>query len=220
MTQNTTINATVNAAANVAEKKEENVMMNLTQKELEAMKVVELKDLAQQRGLTFTSKTKKAELVAMLKLYTTGTPSQYRKGEVDHIVVETTKLTRLEVAVVIAWMYQSVTNVLKTKTPMYLFYEATKRTDLGKVKISSRKKLVKVTGDLIARMYGSDKNTYENIQKVFDTMVDKGYCHRNGDDIHMTVEEWAKSGTLYMDPKYAELRKQYAQFVATKVNNK
>ena len=194
MTQNTTINATVNAAANVAEKKEENVMMNLTVKELKAK--------AQELNIAGFNKMKKQQLIDAIEAATTP------------------KISRLEVAVVIAWMYQSVTNVLKTKTPMYLFYEATKRTDLGKVKISSRKKLVKVTGDLIARMYGSDKNTYENIQKVFDTMVDKGYCHRNGDDIHMTVEEWAKSGTLYMDPKYAELRKQYAQFVATKVNNK
>lgn len=193
MTQNTTLNnATV--AANVAEKKEENVMMNLTVKELKAK--------AQELNIAGFNKMKKQQLIDSIEAATAP------------------KISRLEVAVVIAWMYQSVTNVLKTKTPMYLFYEATKRTDLGKVKISSRKKLVKVTGDLIARMYGSDKNTYENIQKVFDTMVDKGYCHRNGDDIHMTVEEWAKSGTLYMDPKYAELRKQYAQFVATKVNKK
>lgn len=116
---------------------------------------------------------------------------------------------------VIAWIYQSIHDVMGDKR--VLFYEATKRTDLGKVKISSNKKLMKVTGDVIEKKYGKSENNYETIQKCYDLMVERGLCHRNGDNIHMTVAEWNKCREIYMRDDIKPFIAEYRKFVSSVV---
>lgn len=124
---------------------------------------------------------------------------------------------RVALALVVAWVYQSTHSV--TNDNRVLFYFPTKRVDLKGVKIASRKRLSKVTGDLLGWMYGKElKNeTFRKwVDSAYDVALEAGLCHKNGDDIHMSAEEWNKCVNFYNKDYMKDSIKKYADFVASK----
>ena len=124
---------------------------------------------------------------------------------------------RVALALVVAWVYQSTHSV--TNDNRVLFYIPTKRVDLKGVKIASRKRLSKVTGDLLGWMYGKelkDETFRKWVDSAYDVALEAGLCHKNGDDIHMSVEEWNKCVNFYNKDYMKDSIKKYAAFVTSK----
>lgn len=238
-------NATVNAAANNNINKEDKGMMNMTVKALRDMaKAAGVKGYSNMNKADlvaaiqfFTDEERKANEAVVAPVIeestvevtpipvvpivgTVVTNINNTNKEEKEMTTEKKKMSKEDcdaIMLTIAWIYQSIHDVLGDKR--VLFYEATKRTDLGKVKISSNKKLMKVTGDVIEKKYGKSENNYETIQKWYDLMVERGLCHRNGDNIHMTVAEWNKCRELYIRDDMKPFISEYRNFISSTVKS-
>ena len=223
----TTTNTNNVVANNTVANKEENVMM------MNNTTVKELRKMAKEAGIKGYSKMNKADLIAALAP-TAPTTVEVSVGDLsitkDTMAVEVKEDTmdqkkkeknRVALSLVVAWIYQSTHSV--TKDNRVLFYVPTKRTDLNGVKISSRRRLSKVTGDLLGWMYGKELkgDTFRNwVDSAYDVAIEAGLCHKNGNDIHMSVEEWNRCVTLYSKDFMKDSIKKYAAFVATIANKK
>lgn len=220
------------ATNNNATVKEGATMMN--------MRKSELIDIAKASGINGYSRMNKADLVAAIALFT----DEERKAKEDIVEIPVGDLpitkdtmasvevevkedakkrerNRVALSLVVAWIYQSTHSVTKDKR--VLFYVPTKRVDLKGVKIASRKRLSKVTGDLLGWMYGKelkDETFRKWVDSAYDVAIKAGLCHKNGNDIHMSVEEWNRCVTLYSKDFMKDSIKKYAAFVATIANKK
>lgn len=199
-----------------------NVVVAMTKEEIIMMTKDEIRVALEACGVELSNamfkRTKKADLVAQLEQYLDPT----KKVEIVEAPVnaedEVKKANgkKLVAALAVAWVFQSKYSVLGDG--LHLFYIPTKRKDLQNVKISSRKRLLKVTGDLIGKLFGEKHNCYAAIQRAYQLMAENGLCHITKDgDVHMTVEEWNKAVTVYTNDGMKDAVADYSKFVAATV---
>lgn len=134
------------------------------------------------------------------------------------IIAEDQK-NKVFLALVTAWLYQSSHKVLGDKKGV-LFFVPNKRADLKGVKIASRSRLFKVTGDLYKFIYGVElkgEQFTQFVNEAYNLAVEAGLAHKNGKDIHMNVNEWNLGVKFYTKDSMKQNIKNYAEFVNSAV---
>lgn len=210
------------------------VVLEVSLETLKGYKKDQLLHAAEIVGLNVAKNTKKADLVEMLKPYTAGTASQYRKGEVNNIivtnpdpVVDQAVQAQLRINLVrdilIAWSYQSSFsleemavaagyefNPSKGWKKRVLFYEPTKTKVENAYKISLKSRQMRVVGDALRGI--GRKGTKEEIEWAFKLMAHYEYCHLDKDgNIHITEAEKDKiaESCKKISAMYPEVVKEY-----------
>ncbi len=236
-------NVSVAANNNSSVAKEEKVMNNvnvaaqavleISIEALKGYKKDQLLHAAEIVGLQVAKSTKKAQLVEMLKPYTAGTATQYRKGEVNNVIVtkpnsvvdqavQAQLRTNLVRDILIAWSYQSSFsleemavaagykfNPSKGWKKRVLFYEPTK-TKVDAYKISLKSRQMRVVGDAL-RGIGRE-GSKEEIEWAFKLMEHYGYCHLDkNSNIHISEAERDKiaESCKKISAMYPDIVKEY-----------
>lgn len=134
------------------------------------------------------------------------------------IIAENEK-NKVFLALVTAWLYQSSHKILGEKKGV-LFFVPNKRTDLRGVKIASRSRLFKVTGDLYKFIYGRElkgEQFTQFVKEAYDIAIAGGLAHKCDKDIHMNVDEWNLGVKFYTKDFMKQNIKNYAEFVNSAV---
>lgn len=169
---NSTINNTV-AANNTSIVKEETIMMTT---------VKELKAIAKTMEIKGYSKMKKEELIMAIEAKKNETTVKEDTTMVDQKKANGEKLAKMLVG---AWVWQSTHKY----EGLVLFFDSKKYS--GK-KIASRKRLMKVTGDVIKEVFGEKYDNYNTILAAYKLMAGYGFCtvSEDGKDVSMTDKQY------------------------------
>ena len=84
------------------------------------------------------------------------------------------------------WVYQTVNKWNGWKS---LFFKATRGDYAGKY-IASSKSLTKVTGDVITKLFGEQKNNLDNIHTTWTCAAKAGMCSYDGKFVSIDADQW------------------------------
>lgn len=119
---------------------------------------------------------------------------------------------RLAIQLMIAWMFQTEHPYNGGKS---LFYKGTDKKYIGNY-LSSMHKLYATTIAILEKFYpetikGSNKNAV--VLSAYNVMIKRGLCHRCGNYIHMSEQEYKKCWDFYKSNKVQGMVASYAAFV-------
>lgn len=119
---------------------------------------------------------------------------------------------RLAIQLMIAWMFQTEHPYNGGKS---LFYKGTDKRYVGNY-LSSMHKLYATTIAILEKFYpetvkGSNKSAV--VLSAYNVMIKRGLCHKCGNYIHMSEQEYKKCWDFYKSNKVQGMVASYAAFV-------
>ena len=119
---------------------------------------------------------------------------------------------RLAIQLMIAWMFQTEHPYNGGKS---LFYKGTDKRYIGNY-LSSMHKLYATTIAILERFYpetvkGSNKNAI--VLSAYNVMIKRGLCHKCGNYIHMSEQEYKKCWDFYKSNKVQGMVASYEAFL-------
>ena len=107
---------------------------------------------------------------------------------------------RLAIQLMIAWMFQTEHPYNDGKS---LFYKGTDKRYIGNY-LSSMHKLYAITISILERFYPEtvkDSNKNAVVLSAYNIMIKRGLCHKCGNYIHMSEQEYKKCWDFYKNEK-------------------
>lgn len=154
-------------------------MMNTTITTIETINAASYKELQSMAKMHKIKANQKAD--ALRKALIALIPVEEKEEDVmDEKRLNGEKLAKMLVG---AWVYQSTHKY----NGLMLFFNSTKYQ--GKM-IASRKRLMKVTGDVITVVFGEKYNKYNVILEAYKLMANYGFCTVSDKDVSMTTDQW------------------------------
>lgn len=112
----------------------------------------------------------------------------------DEVMVTKSENTRKLCSMLVgAWVWQSKYEKYNGK---HLFYNSIKYPGY---KIASRKRLIRVTGDVVKELFGDKYNNYETIREAWVRMAQYGFCSIRESDssVFINDKQWEKLETQF-----------------------